>query len=230
MPPDDITDLVTHDGRQEGGFPEGIYVRFPAGFTNTTRHTEMLNKRVQATKDEYSKQGMVRDGIPGADPSRWTLNPLIDACFIYMSNALTQIDHIQDPRNVCSNYMSSALTQIDHIQDPRDVKAAASEMDDYHFYLRALHNNATRYAGCETEAGFNPASEDSIAGVKDAVQGSLRPLELEVTQKYLEHWGSQQDPPRTLDVDKFKAHVKGWESIEEFRDALSSELHHATEH
>ena len=172
---------------------------------------------------------MISNEIPGADPSRWTLNPLIDACFIYMSNALTQTDHIQNPRNVCSNYMSSALTQIDHIQDPRDVKAAASEMDDYHFYLRALHNNATRYAGYETEAGFNPAPEDSIAGVKDAVQDSLRPLELEVTQRWLEYWGSQQDPPRTLDVDKFTANVKGWGSIEEFRDALGGEWYRLAE-
>ena len=38
MPPDDITDLVTHGGRQEKGLPEGIYVRF----TSTTRDTETL--------------------------------------------------------------------------------------------------------------------------------------------------------------------------------------------
>jgi len=212
MPPDAITDLVTHVGTQDKGLPEGIYVRFPAGiydrFTNTTRHTETLNKRVQAIKTKYDQEGMIRDDIPGADPSRWTLNPLIDACFIYMSKALTQTEQIQDP---CG------------------VVAAAAEMENYHRWLRLVGYNAKRYAEYETEAGFYPSPEDSLAGVKDAVQDSLRPLELEVTQKCLEYWGSQQDPPRTLDVDKFEANVKGWESIEEFRDALSGELHHATE-
>jgi hypothetical protein len=92
-----------------------------------TRGSRTLNERVQAIKTEYSKKGMVRS-MPGADPSRFTLNPLIDAFFVRMSNA---------------------LTQIEHIQDPRDVVTAASEMDEYHFYLRSLHNNATRYAGYE---------------------------------------------------------------------------------
>ena len=125
--------------------------------------------------------------------------------------------------------MSNALTQTEHIQDPRDVVTAAVEMDEYHFYLRALHNNATRYAGYETEAGFYPKTEDSITGVKDAVQNSLRPLELEVTQTCLEYWGSQQYPPRILDPDKLKAEVKGWESIAAFRTALQSESHRVTE-
>jgi hypothetical protein len=198
-----ITDLVTTGGEHEGRISEDVNARG----TNATRGSRTLNARVQAIKAEYSKKGMVRS-MPGADPSRFTLNPLIEACFICMSNA---------------------LTQTEHIQDPRDVVTAAVEMDEYHFYLRALHNNATRYAGYETEAGFYPKPEDSIAGVKNAVQNSLRPLEFEVTQKCLEYWGSQQYPPRILDPDNFKAKVKGWESIEAFRDALQSESHRVTE-
>jgi hypothetical protein len=146
--------------------------------------------------------------MPGADPSRFTLNPLINACFVRMSNA---------------------LTQIEHLQDPRDIMAAAVEMDKYHFYLRALDNNATCYAGYETQAGFYPKSEDRLVGVKDAVQDLLRPLELEVTQKCLEYWGTQQEPPRILDPDKYRDKVKGWEYIEVFRDALASGWYCAVE-
>ena len=107
--------------------------------------------------------------------------------------------------------------------------AAANEMDDHHFYLGALNNNAARYAGCETEAGFYPEPEDSLAGLKDAVQDSLRRLVLEITQKCLEYWGSQKDPRRMLDPDRFKAKVKGWKSIQVFRDALGSEWYRLAE-
>jgi hypothetical protein len=196
MPPYAVTDLVTTGGEHEGKISEDVNARG----TNATRGSRTLNARIQAIKTEYSKKGTVKS-MPGADPSRFTLNPLIDACFVRMSNA---------------------LTQIEHVQDTRDIVAAAGEMDEYHFHLRSLHNNATRYAGYETEAGFNPKPEDSIASVKGAVQNSLRPLELEVAQKCLEYWGSQQYPPRILDPDKFEVNVKGWKSIEKFRDAVAS--------
>jgi hypothetical protein len=203
MPPYAITDLVTTGGEHEGRISEDVNARG----TNASNEGQPNAQRAGSSYKDRSRKGTVKS-IPGADPSRFTLNPLIEACFICMSNA---------------------LTQTEHIQDPRDVVTAAVEMDEYHFYLRSLHNNATRYAGYETEAGFDPKPEDSIAGVKDAVQNSLRPLELEVTQKCLEYWGSQQYPRRILDPDNFKAKVKGWESIEAFRDALQSESHRVTE-
>jgi hypothetical protein len=112
MPPYAITDVVTADGTYEGRISDDIN----AQGTNTKRGARTLNERVQAIKTEHSRQGTVKS-IPGGDPSRFTLNPLIDACFVCMSNA---------------------LTQSEHIQDPREVVTAAVEMDEYHVYLRSL--------------------------------------------------------------------------------------------
>jgi len=52
---------------------------------------------------------MVRDDIPGADPSRWTINPLINIRFTYMPNALTKIEHMKAQRDVahCFELLSS---------------------------------------------------------------------------------------------------------------------------
>ena len=215
MPPDTTTDLVTYGSKQEKGSSEGIYVRF----AGTTRPTKMLHERVQAAKDAYIEYETVNLGIPGGDPSRWRLKPFINECFAHMSNA---------------------LTHIDHIRGSGDVVAAADEMDKYQFHLRLIrHNNATRFTEDETEAGFHPEPKDSLTGIKDAVQTSLRSLELEVKRGCLEYWGSQLSPQRvprsgkikdgTLEDGELEEEEQGWKSIEDFRHAVASKWHRASE-
>jgi len=201
MPSDATTDLVTHGGRHEHN-SEGIYVRF----TGTTRSTQTLHGRAQAAKDACIEYETVNLGIPGGDPSRWRLKPFINECFAHMSNA---------------------LTHIDHIRGSGDVVAAADEMDKYQFYLRLIHNDPTRFPEDETEAGFHPEPKDSLTGIKDAVQTSLRSLELEVKRGCLEYWGSQLSPQRVPRSGKIKdgtleEEEQGWKSMEDFRHAVAS--------
>ena len=135
--------------------------------------------------------------------------------------------------------MSNALTQIDHIRGSGDVVAAADEMDKYSSCLWVLHSAATLCTEYETEAGFDPEPNDSLTGIKDAVQTSLRSLELEVKRGCLEYWGSQLSPQRvprsgkikdgTLEDGELEEEEQGWKSIEDFRHAVASEWHRASE-
>jgi len=138
----------------------------------------------------------------GADPGRLSLKDSITSCFRLMSNA---------------------LSHILAVEDDSDLQEAVNHMDHYTDRLRWLNNAAKRCAGDEAKTEFVPRPEDSLVGVGEAVRDTILPFERAFTQAYLQYWGARQDPPKTLDPDKFRDNVTGWGSIQGLMSATESE-------
>jgi hypothetical protein len=152
-----------------------------------------------------SQVGKIRAGganMLGADPGRLSLKDSITSCFRLMSNA---------------------LSHIIAVENDADLQEAVKYMDHYTDRLKWLDNATERCAGYEGEAEFVPRSEDSLVGVGEAVQDTILPFERAFTQAYLQYWGDGQDPPRTLDPDKFQDNVTRWASIQDLMCAAESE-------
>jgi hypothetical protein len=152
-----------------------------------------------------SQVGKIRVGganMLGADPGRLSLKDSITSCFRLMSNA---------------------LSHINAVENDADLQEAVGYMDHYTDRLQWLDNATERCAGYETEAGFVPRPEDSLAGVGDAVRDTMLPFEKAFTQAYLRYWGARRDSPSTLDPDKFRDNVTGWASIQGLMCAAESE-------
>jgi hypothetical protein len=190
-------------GKQEGVGTE--ITRFRQNLV-TGGFSELDEQWVKAQETFNNSQvGKIRAGganMLGADPGRLSLKDSITSCFILMSNV---------------------LSNMNAVGNDSDLQEAVKYMDHYTDRLQWLDNATERCAGYEAEAGFVPGSEDSLAGVGDAVRDTMLPFEKAFTQAYLQYWGAGQDPPRTLDPDKFQDNVTRWASIQDLMCAAESE-------
>jgi hypothetical protein len=119
--------------------------------------------------------------------------------------------------------MSNALTHIPAVKDDSDLQKAVGYMDHYTDQLKWLNNATKRCAGYGAKAGFVTKPEDSLVGVGEAVQDTILPFKRAFMQAYLQYWGAQQDPPKTLDPNKFKDNITGWALVQDLVCAAESE-------